>query len=422
MVSLFNESGELNVGGFQLKLRQGMPSKEQIPLTASSLNHQPTIPCCSLLIRLLPHTQDPVPPPDYLSGFYFTDDTKPNQSELEIISSFQQDKEFPNSVGGIAARLMAKEQTQVPPKQWMAWYKERLDGRKHLLPQQPPAHLCVVRMVRYHQRAGIRLRISQVYGLKEDGLYVNAFARILKGSNALRLPETAESRGGDEKFLTRLHDFASLQRSPCWIDPTWVLHPYWDIHSVLLVQIFAINVIYTPDHSGQQPGKVTSHTGEEPELDALLQLGWSAIPLFCGPYVKTGVHNAPLFQGSPDAEFLNYALSHPVKYVMGQCLNKKTLRLTKEYSSVAIKVWDGHYFDDERCGLPVINDLLPVDKMNKFLKVQSNKKGKDMTQLVLQILDQRIQKAGKNHPEYKREEQFYEEVMAESFYHLWNRR
>uniref|UniRef100_UPI00398E776E uncharacterized protein isoform X2 n=1 Tax=Pristiophorus japonicus TaxID=55135 RepID=UPI00398E776E len=418
MVSLFSERGELNVGGFQLKLRSGMPPKGQTPLTASSLNHQPTVPCCSVLIRLLPHTQDPVPPPDYPSGFYFTEDAKPNKSELEMISSFQQDKEFPVSVGNAAAQLMSKEQTQDPPEQWMAWYEERLDGRKHLLPQQPPAHLSTLRMVQYRQRAGIRLRIAQIYGLKGDGLYVNAFARILKGGDALRLPATAESGGRDEKLLTRQHDFASLQRSPRWIDPSWVLHPYRDVHSVLLVQIFGISVIYTPDRSGQQPGQVTSRTGEDPGLDDLLQLGWSAIPLFNGPYVKTGVHNAPLFQGSPDVEFLDYALSHPVKYVMGECLKKKTLRLTKEYSSIAIEVWDGHYFDDERCDLPVTNDLLTIDKINKFLKVQSIKKGKDMTQLVLQSLDRRLQKAGRNHPEYKREEQFFEEAMAETFYAL----
>ncbi|XP_043574048.1 uncharacterized protein LOC122563897 isoform X1 [Chiloscyllium plagiosum] len=418
MVSLFNENGELNVGGFQLKLKQGMPSTGQTPLSARSFKRQRTIPCCTLLIRLLPHTQDPVPPPDYLSGFYFTEDAKPSKSDLEIILSFQQDKEFPNSVGNATAQLMTKEQMNIPPEQWMAWYKERLDSRKHLLHQQSPAHLSLVHMVRYRPRTGIHLRISQVYGLKENGLYVNAFARILKGDNALRVPGTAESRDGEEKFLTRLHDFASLQRSPRWKDPTWVLHPCWDPHSVLFVHVFGINVIYKPDPNGQHPGKVTSHTGEEPKLDALLQLGWSAIPLFCGPYVKTGLHNAPLFQGAPDSEFLNDLLLHPLQYVMGKCLNKKKLTLTKEYSSIAIEVWDGHYFDDERCDLPVINDLLTIDKISKFLKVQLNNKGKNMVQLVLQNLDRRIQKSGSNHPEYKREEQFYEEAMAETFYTL----
>ncbi|XP_069767822.1 uncharacterized protein [Narcine bancroftii] len=405
MISLFNKKGELNVGGFQLKLRGGMPWKAQTLLIPSSLNHHLMIPCCSLLIRLLPHTQDPVPPPDYLSGFYFTEDAKPNKSEVEIISSFQRDKEFTISVGDAAAKLMSKERTEVPPEQWKAWYAERLDGRKHLPPQQPPEHLSIIHMVQYRQRAGIRIRISQVHGLKGDGFYVNVFARILKGGGSLPLIEMLELDDTDEKFLTHKHDFASLQRSPCWVDPPQVLHPSWNIHSVLLVQIFGI--IYTPDHRGQE--------GRESQLHDLLQFGWSAIPLFHGPYVKSGVHNAPLFQGSPHANFLDYVTLHPVKSIMEECLHKKCLKLTKEYSSITIEVWDGHYFDDEQFDLPVINDLLTVDKMNKFLKVQSNKKGKDMAQFVLQRLDQRIQKAGKNHPEYKREEQFFEEAMAKTF-------
>ncbi|XP_072099739.1 uncharacterized protein [Mobula birostris] len=254
--------------------------------------------------------------------------------------------------------------------------------------------------------------------IEGDGFYVNAFARILKGGSALHLPEIAEFSGKDEKFLTRKHDFASFQRSPRWVDTSQVLHPNCDIHSVLLVQIFSINVVYTPDRSGQEPGQVTSRSGVEPDPNDLLQLGWSAIPLFDGPYVKTGVHNAPLFQGSPHANFLDYVISHSVKSAMDEFLHKKWLKLTKEYSSITIEVWDGHYFDDEHIDLPVINDLLTVDKTNKFLKVQSNKKGKDMTQLVLQSLDQRIQKAGINHPEYNREEQFFEEAMAETFCRL----
>lgn len=52
---VFNDHGQLNAGGFQLRLRGGMPSKDLVALTESSLDHHPVIPCCTVLIRILPH-------------------------------------------------------------------------------------------------------------------------------------------------------------------------------------------------------------------------------------------------------------------------------------------------------------------------------------------------------------------------------
>lgn len=57
MIRVFNDDGKLNVGGFQLRLRGGMPTKEPAALTPSALNQYPVIPCCTILLRLLPHTQ-----------------------------------------------------------------------------------------------------------------------------------------------------------------------------------------------------------------------------------------------------------------------------------------------------------------------------------------------------------------------------
>lgn len=45
------------MGGFQLKLRAGLLEDGPAFLTPLSLNRCPFIPCCTLLIRLLPHTQ-----------------------------------------------------------------------------------------------------------------------------------------------------------------------------------------------------------------------------------------------------------------------------------------------------------------------------------------------------------------------------
>ncbi|XP_069077691.1 uncharacterized protein [Pleurodeles waltl] len=56
-LGIFNAHGRLNVGGFQLRLKAGMPAKGPASLTSSSLDAYPSVPGCSILVRLLPHTQ-----------------------------------------------------------------------------------------------------------------------------------------------------------------------------------------------------------------------------------------------------------------------------------------------------------------------------------------------------------------------------
>ncbi|XP_030077987.1 uncharacterized protein LOC115482380 [Microcaecilia unicolor] len=301
MIRVFDEEGKLNVGGFQLPLRFEMPSKKSRSLTPSAFDHCPALSCCTLLIRLLPHTQDPVPAPSYLTGYYFSSDAKPTKSELQIMSTFERDSSFPKHVQDMSKQLMDKEQSRVPPDQLQDWYKERLNASNHSAAQHTPQSINIHHLVRYRQESGIRLRIAQAFGLDVDGLYINAFARILKGTSSMHLPELPGRWRGDEKFLTRQHDFSSLLKSPRWTDPSVVLHPYLDEHSVLLVQLFGIDAVYIPDPSGQRVGIVTSRSGQDVELYTQTQLGWTAVPLFDRQYVKSGIHSAPLFQGVPSA-------------------------------------------------------------------------------------------------------------------------
>lgn len=414
-ICIFNAEGELNVGGFELKLRAGLPEDGSASPAPSSLKQHPFIPCCTLLIRLLPHAQVPVPTPDYLTGYYFTDGAKPNNSELKIISSYQKDNSYPKFVRDIAVQLINKEQSRVPPDQLKAWCVEKLD-EKNVLSQQFPKCINIQHTVRYRLEAGLRVRIKQAFGLIADGYYVNVLARIWKGAASMQLPELPQSWGGEEKFLVQHLDFSSLQRSPRWTDPSVVLHPYLDENSILLVQIYGLDVIYTPDPSGQRPGTIVPRSGEVLELNAQSQLGWSAVPLFDRNYVRTGIHSAPLFQGSPNAEFLQGVMSQPVKDVMAEGLQKKRLKLLSTYGSVAVEMWDGHYFDDERPDLPVLNDLLMINKTKTFLATQTSKKGKDMSQLVLKTLDKKLRKMGRNSFEYGQQEHFYKQTMENAFY------
>ncbi|XP_064159866.1 uncharacterized protein LOC135237057 isoform X2 [Anguilla rostrata] len=407
IMRVFDDEGRLTAGGHQCPLRPGVPLKEEALLTESALQHQPAVPSTTVLFRLLPHTPEFVPAPDYRSGFYLTDRAKPNRSELEIISTFRKDRSFPETVQEMVKEQAEKEGADVSPEQAPAWLERRLGASEGMLSHPSPAHLPVLRMLRYRQQAGVRVRVTQAFGLP-GGLYVNAFSKVLKGT--LQVPECPQGWGGEESFLTRRHDFSSLQRAPRWTDQSSVLHPYLDPHTVLLVRLFALDAVYRPDPSGQGCGTVSAQT-----RGRLSQLAWTVIPLFEGPYASSGTHYAPLFQGSPGKGFLGSVSSCPVEEATAGHLKSRTLKLLKGAASVAVQVWDGHYLDDERPDLPVLDSLLPVDKKKKFLKTQSSRSGPEMSQLVLQSLSRKIRRKGRGGAEYQREESFYEEAMGSSF-------
>ncbi|XP_063002859.1 uncharacterized protein LOC134412779 [Elgaria multicarinata webbii] len=417
-IRVFNAQGQLNVGGFQLKLRAGLLEEGPWSLTPSLLSHLPVVSGCTLLLRLLPSTQMPVAAPSYLTGYYFTDGAKPNNSELGIIASFQKDNSFPERVLDMAVQLSHEAQSRVLPDQLEAWCVGKLDEGGDLSPQRLLKCIDLHRAVRYRQEAGLRVRIKQAFGLKADGYYVNALARILKGAASMRLHELPQRWGGDEKFLMRQLDFTSLQRSPRWTDSSVVLHPHLDDHSVLLVQVYGLDVLYTPDPSGQRPGEVAPHSGQALELNAQSQLGWTALPLFDRSCVRSGVHSAPLFQGVPSGEFLQRVRSRPVKEVMAEGLRNKRLKLLATYGSVIVELWDGHYFDGDCHELLVLNDLLSIGKIRKFLETQASKNGKDMSQLLLKTLDKKLRKLGRSSLEYRQQEDFYKQAMGNAFYNI----
>ncbi|XP_044286328.1 uncharacterized protein LOC123023551 [Varanus komodoensis] len=414
VIHIFNAGGELNVGGFQLKLRASPLQEDSSPLTPP----MPVVFGCTLLIRLLPPTEIPVPPPNYWTGYYFTDGAKPNSSELQIIASFQKDNSFPKRVLDMGMKLAQKEQSRVPPDQLKTWCMEKLGERGGLSPGGPLRCIDVHRAVHYRQEAGLHVRIKQAFGLKADGYYVNALARILKGAASKHLPELPQRWGGEEKFLAQQLDFASLQRSPRWTDPSVVLHPYLDDRTVLLVQIYGLDVVYTPDPSGQRPGEIAPRSGRTLELNAQSQLGWAALQLFDRSCVRNGVHSAPLFQGAPNAGFLQKISSQPVKEVMAEGLQKKRLKFLATHGSVAAELWDGHYLVHERHELPVQNDLLDIGNRRKFLATQASKRGKAVSQLVLKTLDKKIRKLGCSSLEYQQQEQFYKQVVGNAFYNV----
>ncbi|XP_078598262.1 uncharacterized protein LOC144874218 isoform X4 [Branchiostoma floridae x Branchiostoma japonicum] len=410
-----------NVGGHQLRLRRGMPDTKK-PLLASSLDNVIPVPGASILLRLMPHGEEMIPAPPYKSGFYHTDQSRPNMSEMRILRDFQSDTLFPLSVREAIHRLQiaqgmppAEEESDAALEQW---YRDRLDAKKHLPPRTPASHSDLLRAVRYHIQTGIGIQVEQAHGVNGEGLYVNVFARVSPGAEARELENTPEGYGGEDKIISTKHDFTSLQKSPKWLDPPSIIHPHLEPNTCLLIQVFGLDAVYTPQPDGSGPGTVTGKRGQEVRLTTESQLGWTAVPLFDRGCVMAGVHNVPLFMGMPSTEFLTNIAVKSVELSMKEALNTGSDRLCKEYSSLVVKVYDAHYNPEECIPIPIRDELLKIDNVSKFKKTMGGVKSKPLSQLVLQYLDKKLQKQGTSSEVYQREEGFYDEAMGDTFYNL----
>lgn len=60
--------------------------------------------------------------------------------------------------------------------------------------------------------------VAQAFGLPNTH-FVNALVHVSPGHDVQRKEVTEEGYGGEEKALTKQHDFNSYQKSPKWIDP-----------------------------------------------------------------------------------------------------------------------------------------------------------------------------------------------------------
>ncbi|XP_077995576.1 uncharacterized protein LOC144449044 [Glandiceps talaboti] len=413
---------KLNVGGIQLRIKSGLPDTSK-PLTTQSMDPLPNIPGCSLLVRLLPKNEEFQEAPEYKIGYYNSTQCEPYASEVRILQHFVKDTKFPLTVTEAIHRLQIAEgaatpQTLVQDEAVLSdWLKDRLD-KKHLPPKVPPKDLDLTRLVYYEMSRGINIHVQSAFGMDTEGLYCNAFVRVAPGGEAIDLERTEEGYGGEEKFLTKKHDYSSLQKSPRWLDMPTIIHPHMDVNSIILIQIFSLDAIYTPSPDGLNPGTITGPDGDEAKLGTDSQKGWAAAPLFNGPYVMQGVHHLPLFEGTPSSEFLQMALTTPLTDTFKSCLKDKTITLDKNYASLVVATWDGHYDKEETIPLPRIDEYLSVDKPDKFTKTANNKKGKLMSELVLKTMDAEAQKQGPGSEAYKREEENFHDAMSKTFYEL----
>ncbi|RMX47241.1 hypothetical protein pdam_00012926, partial [Pocillopora damicornis] len=152
IIRIFTEKDNewhLNVGGHQLPLKHILPSTVA-RLTEESFDGITKVPVCSVLIRLLPHSEVFIEAPGYASGFYVSDCCKPNESERCIFRRFQGYHAYPPTVREAVRDIKEEEANQDTEEFDLAndqvvtqWYQRRTS--KHILMREPPKAMDLIK-------------------------------------------------------------------------------------------------------------------------------------------------------------------------------------------------------------------------------------------------------------------------------------
>ncbi|XP_069134826.1 uncharacterized protein [Argopecten irradians] len=411
-VPIFNK-GKLNVGGHQLRLRNGVP-KNKARYKVTDLDQFKVVPAASILVRILPHEKDYVESPKYGIGYYHSEPARPTITDERIFASYADNMNYPKTEMAMVQRLQTSQGFPLgeTDEELLGWLQAKLDIKK-VGPKFTAGNLPLDAMVRYRIKQGLRVRVNRVWGLPPiENLYTQCYCKIEPGEKVRDMPLTAEGHGGEERFLTDKIDFNSVMTDPKWNDDVRNLKPHYDTNSVLMIQIFGVTLKYKAlaDHNG--PGLIRNLQGEDLNISEDQIIGWTAMPLFEANAVLTGVHELPVFRGKPPEGIVESFSIHPANEVFEKWKwDKKTQRIP--WTSMTVTLWDGHYDFEDLPFLPTYEDLLKIaGNLESYKKTRENPKGtKHISSLVLEGLEGRYRRQGIEGDMYKKEQAFFQEHM-----------
>ncbi|XP_046568194.1 LOW QUALITY PROTEIN: uncharacterized protein LOC124276591 [Haliotis rubra] len=413
--------GKLRIGGHQLRLRSGMPDTKNgvNTLTPASLDSAPIVPGCSLLVRLRPHSPEPVEAPKYTVGYYRSIDCHPNVSETRIFQSYEDNMKYPKTERDMVKRLQTMEGITEGRSDvsLLSWLKDRLDMKKQTPAAQPATNLSLSRCVRYRTKMGLYVKMNQAYGMPDDRV-IQCFVRVTPGRKVQGMSATKEGYGKEEKFITKKHIPESFLQAPAWADDPQELHPFYDQYSCLIVQVFGLKMMYQmkPDHKA--PGQLLTPEGGELDLDEESLLGWAVVPLFDGSELCAERHPpCSILKRKPTEEVLDQLSTSSAQTMLeGQRWDSSN---AYETGSLKVTIWDGHYEFKEIPEMPVYENLLEkVGDITAYREAQQLKVGRHLNSIVIEALEPKYRKQGIKGAVYKKELEFFEDLLTKRFYDL----
>eukprot|EP00057_Strongylocentrotus_purpuratus_P034530 XP_795608.3 PREDICTED: uncharacterized protein LOC590930 [Strongylocentrotus purpuratus] len=444
VVKVYNDkTKKLNIGGHQMRLRSGYPAPHG-PILPQSLDHLPSLPGCSVLLRLLPPSKVFVEPLPYSSGFYQSEVCKPTESEINVIGHYKAKQDWSQTVRDVALELARRENDtkststsddehdgpefasnqeenkmadawpKMSDEEIETWMMERLKA-KHQPPESLPPLLEIERCVDYERDTGVAIKIRTAFGLQAENCYSIVLTRVLPGPASQEILDSGHGRSSrSQSFLTKEMDLDSHMKAPRWKDKATVLRPVYDEKSVLLLQFFCLEVIYKVDPAGLAKAVIQAPKGKGPlKLDNSSCQGWGVLPIFDRNCVIQGTFIIPIFQNDKDKPFLKGLRDAPsLESWMRVSVEKKLIKVHPRHPSAIVSIWDGHFYQGQTVPLPRRDYFLHIaGDFKKFSKASQDKTGHLLNHIVLRSLPSVVQSEGTSSAHYLKEMQNFEESM-----------
>lgn len=417
------KEGVLLVGGHQLRLRSGMPNVKQgiASLKHTDLDTVPAIPGCTILVRVLPSSGDYVPAPPYSSGYYDSSSCQPTVSERRIFASYSDHLRYPKTESDMILRLQTSEGSSTGKSDavLLEWLESRLDIKASQTPAKPAGNLDLVRCVRYRLKVGLKFKINGAVALPGKR-YVMCVARVSSGSQIADLEPTIDGLGANPPvFVTRLKA-DSLLNAPVYAGEPFVLHPYYDNNSVLVLRLLAFSVMYQSAADNKVAGTILTTDRMPLEVQVENILGWTVLPLFDGNSVQSGTHHLPVFKGDITADLADQMRKETAQSVIGQ----QTWSPSSKHkgASLSVTLWDSHFEYEELPVAPThsfMEDAIGDGKLCQEARTAASKAtGQKVSDLVLNSLAAKVKTEGAKGPVYTREQAFFDGVAHETFQDL----
>ncbi|VDO75857.1 unnamed protein product [Schistosoma mattheei] len=282
-----------------------------------SLNNVPYIHCSTILVRLLPYTEKPLPQPEYRFRSYRSAESTPTNFEWVVYRQFQSDENRKTDIHSMVKMILRREgefdksseqNDFLTPDYLYRYTLQRLSIKRNTTTSGIPNQMSSAFPFFYRVNDGFLLSLKDAKGLTvKEGDYIFGLAKVIRSADTSLMPVNKfYGFGNDDDLLFDRFDSTMSLENPKWEDAPQLTKPYYDSNALLIIQIFRVPLVFTiggsisitksgnwfiPQLVSRKPNK-----RQITKLRRIHLIGWSFLRLFDWGFLRNGTHKLCLLK------------------------------------------------------------------------------------------------------------------------------